>query len=453
MNNMKLMLSVVAISIVVASGCNQGSPESDFAILAEDLPDAKQAARTAGISLVPKALQKSSYVAPDDNAWPIMRDAVLRLYSEYRTGKDRFSQLQKLSNTDSASAKREAQLQFDRIQKDLDKVAVAAKKSTLAFERNMSSSNPFSNIETEYAPIKTSVRLLLWRAHLRIRSDDVSGGIADLRTAYQVCRLLSGDQTFVGNQVCLAIRNLIREQVVKIVSEFPNQRVVISQLLGVVTQLESPPDWFATFLEQAAEAYQNLNGNDGLSMKNLEILLRVNAGEGITYQDVVPRGFPERELVAAYSANLLRGLVRLKERIKVEADPFVRIAIAKQEVNSWMNPKVAVNNWNRLVFSYFDDYADTIIRSIVRFRCTKAGLAVVEFRATRGAWPATLEQAGFSELDPFSSKPLRFVRQENKFEIYSVWKDLEDNGGQNRLDPTDTENEMRDCGVTFAIRG
>lgn len=74
------------------------------------------------------------------------------------------------------------------------------------------------------------------------------------------------------------------------------------------------------------------------------------------------------------------------------------------------------------------------LRGIARMDCALTALEVERYRLAEGRLPETLEALvpKFIEavpIDPFDGKPLRYMRLEKGYTIYSIGEDGEDNGG------------------------
>lgn len=68
---------------------------------------------------------------------------------------------------------------------------------------------------------------------------------------------------------------------------------------------------------------------------------------------------------------------------------------------------------------------------IAETRITRAGLALLQYRAARGSFPATLDALNLDGLsDPFTQGPLHYRAEGEGFLIYSVGGDQKDNGGK-----------------------
>jgi len=67
---------------------------------------------------------------------------------------------------------------------------------------------------------------------------------------------------------------------------------------------------------------------------------------------------------------------------------------------------------------------------VANLRLTRAGLALLQYKRTRGAFPETLETLGRGEwLDPFTDRPLHYRPEGEGFVVYSVGEDGKDNDG------------------------
>jgi hypothetical protein len=85
-------------------------------------------------------------------------------------------------------------------------------------------------------------------------------------------------------------------------------------------------------------------------------------------------------------------------------------------------------------------------------RCTQAGLACERFRIEHTRWPKSLDelvekgQLAAVPDDPHDGKPLRLARWGEGIAIYSVGKDLRDDGGAN-VKLFQTNDGKQDLGV------
>jgi hypothetical protein len=68
---------------------------------------------------------------------------------------------------------------------------------------------------------------------------------------------------------------------------------------------------------------------------------------------------------------------------------------------------------------------------LAELRIVRTGLALLQYKQTEDAFPATLEAIGLGDIkDPFSDGPLLYRSHADGFILYSVGPDRKDNGGQ-----------------------
>ena len=67
---------------------------------------------------------------------------------------------------------------------------------------------------------------------------------------------------------------------------------------------------------------------------------------------------------------------------------------------------------------------------IAELRITRTGLALLQYKQSRDAFPDKLEALKLQNInDPFVDEPLRYKAQEQGFILYSVGPDQKDNNG------------------------
>lgn len=81
---------------------------------------------------------------------------------------------------------------------------------------------------------------------------------------------------------------------------------------------------------------------------------------------------------------------------------------------------------------------------IARARITQAAAVVLSWKASHGAFPATLSAANTSPpLDPFSGKPLLYRKEGSGFVLYSIGPSGSFDGGSPRSEPSQAESLFR----------
>jgi len=81
--------------------------------------------------------------------------------------------------------------------------------------------------------------------------------------------------------------------------------------------------------------------------------------------------------------------------------------------------------------------------TMTQLRLTRAGLALMQYRQARGAYPQTLNELGLEGLiDPFTDEPLHYRNEGAGFLVYSVNEDGRDNGGTEKESRHDNEFDI-----------
>ena len=82
-------------------------------------------------------------------------------------------------------------------------------------------------------------------------------------------------------------------------------------------------------------------------------------------------------------------------------------------------------------------------------RITRAGLALLQYKQNRDAFPDTLEALKLSDIiDPYSTEPFRYKAQGQDFILYSIGPDKKDNGGSPR-----EKKQEKDWDIVWSYTG
>jgi hypothetical protein len=77
----------------------------------------------------------------------------------------------------------------------------------------------------------------------------------------------------------------------------------------------------------------------------------------------------------------------------------------------------------------YDQIGKAIVELAADKSLTEAYLQVMLFEAKTGRWPESLEEAGVTEVDPFSLQPFKYRADTNGFRLWSVGGDQNDDNG------------------------
>jgi hypothetical protein len=79
-------------------------------------------------------------------------------------------------------------------------------------------------------------------------------------------------------------------------------------------------------------------------------------------------------------------------------------------------------------------------------------MAVLRFKGAQGRYPATLAEAGFTDVDPFTGKAFHLKVEGETVRVYSVGPDGVDNGGEERVNTAPDAPRQMDIVSMFPRR-
>jgi hypothetical protein len=143
-------------------------------------------------------------------------------------------------------------------------------------------------------------------------------------------------------------------------------------------------------------------------------------------------GLASRPLLRAQEATVMDALARC---IEIARRPLPSRILDMQKIEPthmlgeqvWIStPAGGVEMCRRMSLAY--------ARGLAAVRAARVALSIERYRLTHVEWPASLSMIDVDVqaaefLDPFTAKPLRYLRQPEGFAVYSVGPDLHDDNG------------------------
>jgi hypothetical protein len=268
-------------------------------------------------------------------------------------------------------------------------------------------------------------RLLVVRAMLRLRRDDVDGAWSDLLTCHRLARLASQraatstqflnaarmDAIAARGDASLLAHKLTIEQINRFASDFsslpPFARLADTAIYGDRFEFLDT----ILLLRESADNWDDVN-----------LLLRsVNA-----YFDLRSAQL-RNKATGADQASKDATLKEAKKRVE-----------GLQGKGTIFDPRY--ESWTTLLSAGHGQTALAEARRDTRCNLLRLGFALAKHRAERGELPQSLEELTGSDLktvplDSFTNTKFRYLAFQDGFLIYSVGPNGEDNGGQNRPGP------------------
>jgi len=80
-----------------------------------------------------------------------------------------------------------------------------------------------------------------------------------------------------------------------------------------------------------------------------------------------------------------------------------------------------------------DRLVDSTFVGVADYRCKLALATALEFRSIHGRFPKNLAETGGTFVDPFDRAPLRYRADRDKITIWSIGRDMKDDGGTRKV--------------------
>lgn len=146
-------------------------------------------------------------------------------------------------------------------------------------------------------------------------------------------------------------------------------------------------------------------------------------------------GISFKPLFLADHATYLRAMQDYAERFAQPYDPNDIETMGKEPSEYHVLTRVLLPNMGRVKEVY--------LRRIAQVRVTRAGLALLHYRATHGGFPDTLGALDPGSVrDPFSQARLLYRRQGTGFDLYSIGPDQKDNDGAAKQPRQETDYDI-----------
>lgn len=412
---------------------------ADVATGPQDLARQKAAARREGIPLTPAELRLPS-PPPDQDAAPIwerltrlLREKPLDDHAEAgaEAAAIRLATGARRSAEDAAAIRK---LLADR-QDGMTLVHQAVDRPRCVFQRDWALGP--SLLFPEYAVLRDAARLLRIESVLLAYDHHYREAIANQEHGFRIAEHLSTDRLlicFLVARTCdritlagmedilyMAGRNAeVDEQVEHSIAahqhRYPLRHALEGEVVGDIVTIE-------------------MLRSGGIRMLRAMSNLPRERDEGPAHtggQDpaLTPAMRPWwNKLLDAGEADVLRLMRRL---IVLAAKPYQARKGPLRRLNDEIDaPRISpVAIFRTILFPVLDQVHDQRVLARARQVVDMAGAAVLAYRGRKGGWPEQLDQALSPTLDPFSSRPLGYRREEDRFVVYSVGPSGRFDGGR-----------------------
>jgi hypothetical protein len=215
-------------------------------------------------------------------------------------------------------------------------------------------------------------------------------------------------------------------------------------------------------LSKAIADKQRISGiSYGLSGELCSAISRFEVFKGFNFLTNANMSLSERLFYSVYrSVGLIEsdGIIYLDITSKfIEAGklPFEKRLEAAKQIQTEIDNISGIHMVLKTTVPNHTEYLSRELSNISELRAAQAALAVQRYRLKNGKLPESLSNLvpEFLEsvpLDPFDGKELRYKKLDSGFVVYSIDKDLIDDGGQE--EPKDKNQKVPHWDITFTIK-
>jgi hypothetical protein len=274
----------------------------------------------------------------------------------------------------------------------------------------------------EYAQLREFAKLLTARAQLRVREGDSLGAIEDLRASFRLAIYAGTDPFLIGGLVQIAIDAIATRQVEGMISERPSDVGMLASLRELVKEQPKSLDLWQMLRGEAA---MGISYAERWSTRSDE-MKQLMGDEEIPL--VLPSGVSNELAGKAFLVRALQNWTEVAQGIREKETKIPQsevIAKISDRLEKTTDPTYRLQ---QIIMPVFEESGWAIVTRQARLVATEALLAAISFKQSNGHFPATLAEAGFEGLDPFTQRPLKMKASGDAIWIWSVGKDLKDDG-------------------------
>lgn len=290
-------------------------------------------------------------------------------------------------------------------------------------------------VPPRYISLLDVAKMLGPDVRVRLYDGDISGALVDVRACLNISHALEEEPTLMA-QLVLRVVDLLAVSYLEtvlaggflsesVLSEFQKQVALHAEFPAIYQGMRGQRAYFDNLLERAQTgeiSREQLQAELGPSTPGISIPVRLARllQFMLLYGDLAGA----RASALHVSNELMSiGLLPPQERFKATQ----AFAAKAQTSASW---------WAKRQFGaplYIKYFADELGPIAVQM-CAITAIAVERFRLANNRWPDSLEELTPKYLkavptDPFSGKPLRFVRKGTVFIVYSIGERQRSDGG------------------------
>jgi hypothetical protein len=426
---MKQILLLLPVAMV--AGC-QTAEQVQFEMVAKTLPVAEAAAKQAGVVTDGKALRPNPPVPPVDNAAiPLKRAYALVKEARKQDPTLKPDSISPIDGTNPAEARNLA-ARLKQLAPALEAAVEASQRPRLDYARDWGSPTPETILFPELADSKSSVKVLAFRGVYRAYASDPVGSSEDFAAAFRICRLIGSKPTLIAGLVEVACTAVVARQMEYAVTIRQRDAKYLTQLSELARQHRLRTNLRSCLASESVLGV-SVARRAATDPNILKSIAMTDSEEDETDQketSLIPAGVSPKVASDAFLTRALEAWTGILAIVKNQPDDIK----ASDAIDAFQNPILAskdpTQRLNKEIFPVFSQVGLAFARGTAYLRCFQGLVATVNYRNQTGRFPSSLKQAGFTGIDPFDGKPIRYRNDKGQITVYSIDTDRKDDQGQ-----------------------
>jgi len=422
---------LLLLPVAMATGC-QTAEQAQFEMVAKTLPVAAAAAKQAGVVTDGKFLKPNPPVLPAENAAiPLTRAFYLVKDARRQDPTLKPEAIGPVSDASPAEIRSQG-ARFKQLAPALDAAVKASQRPRLDYARAWDISAPEKISFPEFADSKTLVKVLAFRGVYRAYTNDPIGSVADFAAAFRISNLIGSEPTLIAGLVEVACTAVVVRQMEYAVTIRQRDAKYLAQLSALARQhrlrtslrscLASEPVLGISVARRVA--------TDPNVLKSIVMTGTEEDGTDQKEPNLIPAGVSLKIASVAYQTRALEAWTGILAIVNNQPDDIK----ASDAIDAFQKPILAsqdpTQRLNKELFPIFSQVGLAFARGTAYLRCFQGLVAAVEYKNRTGKFPNSLKQAGFSGIDPFDGKPIRYRNDNGQITVYSIDTDRKDDQGQ-----------------------
>ena len=284
-------------------------------------------------------------------------------------------------------------------------------KLAVRFERNFAAG--FQMAMRNTGAFRDCARLLALQAHVRIRKGDLQGAAESIVAIRRLSDSVANEPLIVSALISIAIDGSAIELYREFAKTFADDPEALAILATSCNPRDYPQRMHSALISERAGGLQAFD----MTPAAMRVFM---PGDKLFYMKFM------REVLAATESPIHEAIAKTRELTSA----------ARIEMN---NPR-SRKHLSAMILPAIDAFTEAMGRAAAQSELIKVAVIAQQFRLSTGRFPRDLTQLEgeamkSAPLDPFDGKLLRWNSENDSITVYSIGKDLKDDGGTGPMTP------------------